>query len=173
MVEIKGKLATRDMHLFGANPTWSKKLHVWGEVGVVAEGKDSDRGATIMFVGYSGCKSDCVQMWDSHTARVTVRRDVKWLKRMFFKNDATGVIDLDIFGAIEDDPGLESHVGLGPGDSNDNINKGPTKPFQSGGGVRWSTPLVNTPSDVRTTWSGRIIKTPDRLTYARLLSYAI
>jgi hypothetical protein len=50
MVEIKGKLATRDMYLFGANPTWSKKLHVWGEAGVVAEGKDSktgNRGATI------------------------------------------------------------------------------------------------------------------------------
>ena len=56
MVEIKDKLATHDMHMFGANPTWSKKLHVWGEVGVVAEGKDSktdDRGATMMFVGYA------------------------------------------------------------------------------------------------------------------------
>ncbi len=30
VVDIKGKLATRDMHLFGANPTWSKKL-MFGE----------------------------------------------------------------------------------------------------------------------------------------------
>jgi hypothetical protein len=54
VVKIKGRLAIRDMHLFGANPTWSKKLHAWGEAGVVAEGKDSktgDRGATMMFVG--------------------------------------------------------------------------------------------------------------------------
>ena len=61
VVEIKGKLATHDMHMFGENPTWSKKLHVWGEAGVVAEGKDSktgNRGATMMFVGYSKCKSD-------------------------------------------------------------------------------------------------------------------
>jgi hypothetical protein len=32
MVNIKGKLAMRDVHMFGANPTWSKKLHVWGEL---------------------------------------------------------------------------------------------------------------------------------------------
>ena len=44
VVEIKGKLATRDMHLFGANPIWSKKLRVWGEAGVVAGGKDSKTG---------------------------------------------------------------------------------------------------------------------------------
>ena len=44
MVEIKGKLATRDMHLFGANPTGSKKQHVWREAGVVTEGKDSKTG---------------------------------------------------------------------------------------------------------------------------------
>ena len=53
-VEIKFKLATRDVHMFGANPTWSKKLYVWGKAVVVAEGKDSktgDRGATMMFCG--------------------------------------------------------------------------------------------------------------------------
>ena len=63
VVDIKGKLATRDMHMFGANPTWSKKLCVWGEVGVVAEGKDSktgNKGATMMFIGYAECKSDSV-----------------------------------------------------------------------------------------------------------------
>ena len=72
-VEIKGKLATRDMHLFGANTTWSKKLRVWGEAGVVAEGKDSktsDTGATMMFVGYAERESDSVRMWDSRTKRV-------------------------------------------------------------------------------------------------------
>ena len=107
-------------------------------------------------------------MWDSCTTRVVVSRDVIWLKRMFFKNDATGVIDLDTIEVIEDDSGLESGAGLGPIDGNDVVSKGPAnnQPFQSGGGVRWSTPLVNMPGDVRTTRSGRIIKTPDRLTYA-------
>ena len=63
MVEIKGKLATHDMHMFDANTTWSKKLRVWGEAGVVAESKDSktgDRGATMMFVGYAERESDSV-----------------------------------------------------------------------------------------------------------------
>ena len=115
VVEIKGKLATCDMHMFGANPMWSKKLHVWGEAGVIVEGKDSktgNRGATMMFVGYAECKSDSVQMWDSCTTRVIVSRDVIWLKRMFFKNDVTGVIDLDTFGAIEDNLGSEKSSGV-------------------------------------------------------------
>ena len=63
MVEIKGKLATRDMHMFGTNPTWSRRQHIWSKAGVVAEGKDSktgDRGATMMFVGYAEFKSDSV-----------------------------------------------------------------------------------------------------------------
>ena len=32
--------------------------------------------------------------------------------------------------------------------------------------MTWASPLVNTPSEVCTTRSGRIIKTPERLTYA-------
>ena len=63
VVEIKGKIATHDMHMSGAIPMWSKKLWVWGEAGVIAEGKDSktgDRGATMMFVGYAECKRDSV-----------------------------------------------------------------------------------------------------------------
>ncbi len=118
----------------------------------------------MMFVGYAECKSDNVRMWDSRTTRVVVSRDVIWLKRMFFKNDATGVTDLDTFGVIED----ESGAGFGSIDSSDVISKGPptNQPSQLGCGVTWSTPLVNMPSDMRTTRSGRIIKTPDRLTYA-------
>ena len=63
VVEVKGKIATRDKHMFGANPAWSRKLRVWGEAGVVAEGKDSktgDKGATMMFVGYAERESDSV-----------------------------------------------------------------------------------------------------------------
>jgi hypothetical protein len=33
--------------------------------------------------------------------------DVIWLKRMFFKDDASGVIDLDTIEAIEGDLGPE------------------------------------------------------------------
>ena len=64
VVKIKGRLATCDFQMFGANPTWSKRLHVWGKARVVAEGEDSktgNRGATMMFVGFAECKSDSVQ----------------------------------------------------------------------------------------------------------------
>jgi hypothetical protein len=140
MVKTKDKLATRDMHMFGTNPMWSKKLHVWGEVEAVAEGKDSktgDRGATMMFVDYAECKNNSVQMWYSHTTRVIVSRDVIWLKRMFFENDASGVIDLNTFGAIEHDLGSETCSGLRSRDGSSVMSKGPTdiQPYQPGGGV--------------------------------------
>ena len=65
-------------------------------------------------------------MWDSHNTSVIVSRDVIWLKRMFLKNDATVVIDLDTFGPIEDDLVSETGTGLGSGDGSDIISKGPT-----------------------------------------------
>ena len=67
VVEVGGKTATHDMHMFGANPSWAQKLCVWGEAGIVAEGKNSktgDKGTTMMFVGYADCESDSVRMWD-------------------------------------------------------------------------------------------------------------
>jgi hypothetical protein len=56
---------------------------------------------------------------------------------MFFKNDMRGVIDLDTFGAIEDDLGSEKSSGLGSGDGSDVMSKGLTnnQPYQPGGGV--------------------------------------
>ena len=50
----------------------------------------------MMFVGYAERASDIVRMWDMQASRVVVSRDVIWLKRMFFKDDASGIIDLDI-----------------------------------------------------------------------------
>ena len=89
----------------------------------------------MMFVGYSERESDSVRMWDSSTTRVVVCRDVAWLKRMFFKNDTAGVIDLDTFEAIENDLVMETGAGLGSGDGSNVINTGPTnnQPYQLGG----------------------------------------
>jgi hypothetical protein len=44
---------------------------------------------------------------------------------MFFKNDATGVIDLDTLGAIKNELGLETGSGLGSGDGSDVAKQGP------------------------------------------------
>jgi hypothetical protein len=79
VVDVKGQLVTLDVHMFGANPSWSNRLRVWGEARVVAEGKDSktgDRGATMMFVGYAERESDSMRVWDMLTSRVIVSHDV-------------------------------------------------------------------------------------------------
>ena len=39
VTEVNGKQMTCDMHIFDANPKWSKNLCIWGEVGVVTVGK--------------------------------------------------------------------------------------------------------------------------------------
>ena len=49
--------------MFGTNPSWAQKLHVGGEAGVVAEGKNfktDDNGATMMLVEYTNHESDSV-----------------------------------------------------------------------------------------------------------------
>ena len=54
VIEINGKLAMHDMHMFGVNPKWTRILHIWGEAGVMTVNKDSktgDKGATMMCVG--------------------------------------------------------------------------------------------------------------------------
>ena len=70
VVNVKGKLATSDVHMFGANPSWSSRLKIWGEAGVMAEGKKSktgDKRTTMMFVDYADQESDSVRMWDLAT----------------------------------------------------------------------------------------------------------
>ena len=90
-VELKGKLASRDEHVYGCNPKWATptQLRVWGEAGVVREGKDGktgDRGTKMMFVGYPhNRESDCKRMFNPQTKRVVVTRDVIWMHEMYYK----------------------------------------------------------------------------------------
>jgi hypothetical protein len=171
MVEAKGKVATRDMHMFGANPMWSNKLRICGEAGVMAEGQDSktgDRGASMMFVCYAERESDIVRLWDMHTSRVIVSRDIIWLKQMFFKDDASGVIDLDTLENLDCKLGLELVVGLGAKDERNVTSTSPTnnQPDKPGGSMTWQNPIVTGPGTVCTTSTGHVIRPPDRLTYA-------
>jgi hypothetical protein len=120
-----------------------------------------------MFVGYADHESDSVRMWDMRTSQVVVSRDVIWLKRMFFKDDATGVIDLDTLEDLETELGAESAIGLGTKNEDDVTATGPSnnQPDKSGGTVTWGRPLVTGHSTMRTR-AGRAIKPPERLTYA-------
>ena len=77
-----------------------------GEAGVVSEGKNSktgDNGTTMMFVGYANWESSSNRMWDLVMAWVIMTRDVIWLKKMYFKSDSPGVIDLDTLADLEND----------------------------------------------------------------------
>jgi len=54
IIDVNGKQATRDVHMFGVNPKWYKNLHFWEESGAVTLGKDSKTvggGPAMMFVG--------------------------------------------------------------------------------------------------------------------------
>ena len=72
-----------------------------------------------MFVRYAEHESDNVRMWDMCTSRVMVSQDVIWLKRMFFKDDASGIIDLDTLEDLENELGPESGIGLGTKNEHD------------------------------------------------------
>ena len=94
-------------------------------------------------------------------------RDVIRLKLIFFKDDATGVINIDTHEDMETELGTESGTGLGTKNKDDVTATGPSdnQPDKRGGRVTWGTPLVTGPSTMRTR-AGRAIKPPDRLTYA-------
>ena len=53
VVDVGGKTTTRDMHMFGVNPMWSRKQPIRREAGVMVEGKD-------MFLGYADQESNSV-----------------------------------------------------------------------------------------------------------------
>ena len=79
---------------------------------------------------------------------------------MLFKDDASGIIDLDTFEAIEH--GFVSEI------DSDVMSTDPSnnQSIQLGGRKTWSSPLVTKPSKECMTHCGRIIRTLDRLMYA-------
>lgn len=107
-IMINGKLATRDEHVYGSNPNWASKLRIFGEAGVVKEGKNGksgNRGTTMLFVGYSGREKDGVKMYNPNTNGIVNTRDVIWLKRMFYEPSSAQeqLFDLSDESEAEDD----------------------------------------------------------------------
>ena len=65
MVEVGGKAEC--VICTCLNLSWSRRLLVWQEARVVAEGKNSKTGnksTTMIFDGYAEQESDSVRMWD-------------------------------------------------------------------------------------------------------------
>jgi hypothetical protein len=58
VIEVKGKRATRYMHMYGKNPAWAEYLRTFGESGTVKIKTDTtpklhDRRVQCMLVGYA------------------------------------------------------------------------------------------------------------------------
>ena len=74
-------------------PKFHKFLHPWGVAGVVyikkvSTGKMEDRGKRMMYLGASLLHSgDTYVMFDNETRRTHLARNVKMLKKMFFRQD--------------------------------------------------------------------------------------
>ena len=78
-----------------------------------------------------------------------------------------GVIDLDIMEDLETELGPESGIGLGTKNEHDITTTGPSsnQPDKLGDRVTWGSPIVTGPGTMCAR-AGRVIKPPDRLTYA-------
>jgi hypothetical protein len=131
VVEIGDKNATGDVHVFGVNPWWSRNLKIRSEAGVIAKemnSKTSDKGTTMMFVGYKEHESESIRMCDPSTEHVVVSA-VTWLRCLFYQMDVWEV--LEPRGELEVIKDNESQIDL---------------PVQPWGTVMWKDLLVTEPT---------------------------
>ena len=76
-------------------PPFTQFLHPWGIAGVVfikttATKKLEERGRRMMYVGASTVHSgDTFRMFDPNSERIHLTRDVKMLRKMFYRQDET------------------------------------------------------------------------------------
>jgi hypothetical protein len=96
LVKVDGVTSTRDTHMYGKNPSWTRNMRTFGEAGVVAEGKNKkfgNRGTTMMFIGYpSNREHDCVKMYNPETNRIVTTRDVIWLNQFYYRRQDDDLI---------------------------------------------------------------------------------
>jgi hypothetical protein len=68
-------------------PKWTTALQIFGEAGIVKDGKKGkvlNRGLTVMFVGYSEDHAENVfQMFNPETSSIAQSCNVIWLGRMY------------------------------------------------------------------------------------------
>ena len=90
VIELDGVSKTRYEHWSGQLPRFAHHLRTWGEAGTVKTATDTtqkleDKGTHCIFVGY--CRDhagDVYRMFNPHTKKLHVTRDVIWLRRMYF-----------------------------------------------------------------------------------------
>jgi hypothetical protein len=90
-VTWKGKTMTRYEHAGYNILKFVKHLRTCGEAGIVKNmknGKVSNRGITMMFVGYSSAHTgNCYMMYNPVTLQVSETQDIIWLGQMYFTSE--------------------------------------------------------------------------------------
>jgi hypothetical protein len=90
-VTVNVETKTRYEHAVLLLPSFVKHLRTFGEAGIVKnekDGKVSDRGITMMFVGYAdGHAGNCYRMYNPVTSRVCESCDIIWMGRMYFTTE--------------------------------------------------------------------------------------
>jgi hypothetical protein len=194
--EINGKLGTRYEHWSGKNPQFINHLRTWGEAGTVKIKTDTtpklgNRGTQCMFVGYATKSGgDVYRMWNPHTNRLMITRDIIWLKRMYFAPEVPSVltevanperikVDGAIIEAREESSKAQStsklpatvKVKYTDDSGKENItNIDTTESTENSAGETELTPsgerIINKIDTTVRTRSGRESKAPERLGYA-------
>ena len=93
---------------FEKDAKYVRSLKTFGEMGVIRKtgqqhvGKLTNRGKTVMFVGYAKDHADDVyRMFDLQTRKVSQTRDVHWLGQLY--GDYKGVTEKEVIRLNEDD----------------------------------------------------------------------
>ena len=169
LVTIGDKTLTHDKHVYAKNSRWASNLRTWGEAKVVKEGKDNktgSKGMSQLFVGYpANQEADSMRMWIPDTNGVVTSRYVIWLKRMFFEHK----VEVKPFNITEeDDKKVEAKdevkaveeieddwiPDLIESAADDEVNDADVE----------SAAGETDDQNAATTWSGRTIQAPTRLT---------
>ena len=166
-IELDGITKSRYAHWSGeGDPKFAKVLRTWGEAGTVKlknlqTGKLDDRGTPCMFIGYAlDYAEDVYRMWDPHTGGVHETLDIIWLRRMYYTNQVTAGEDfvVEVPAAIFDADVESTEVGESTG-----VVAGESTSTSS---VADATTTVPDDVEVKTTRSGRQVKTPARFQIA-------
>jgi Reverse transcriptase (RNA-dependent DNA polymerase) len=174
IMEIDGVKQTRYEHWGASTPKYSKCLRIWGEAGIVkltkrGDSKIDDRGKICMFVGYSSLHAcDTYRMWDPNSYRVHLTRDIRWLKRMFFKQPDSlqlelphgNVLNRTTITEIEKTDTSDDDESNGGNSNNDSVGEKNVVPFEDDDKGSEEEELYGAQNITRTTRSGRIIRQP-------------
>jgi hypothetical protein len=100
VIKLNGIRDTRDGHCFRGNPKWASELRTFGEAAVVKEKKSdktTDRGITVVFVGYSLDRtSNYYQFWNPDKNSIIETKDAIFLNQMYFgQKDQTPMLEVE------------------------------------------------------------------------------